>query len=123
MILEPDQNLWRNRDYWSQDYDSGREPANELGTLTRNAQTVRDALFGLPQNEWNDGTYGDCACDYSSAEDDFANVVPEAQDEDGVRYATTEEVERYYDQTRPIEDLRILKDSEGNPLEGDEDAN
>lgn len=112
---EFDERTWRNRNYWSQDYDSGSEPANALEEGTRNAQTVRDSLLGKPEGEWNDGTFGDCACDYSQAEHDWANVVPEAQDEHGVRYASEEEVLRYYDQTTPT-DIRILR-------EDDDDAN
>lgn len=111
MTDEFDQNFWKNRDYWSQDYDNGREPRNQLEELTRNAETVRDALLGKPESEWNDGTFGDCACDYSSAEDGFANAVPELQDEFGVRYASPDEVQRYYDQLTAT-DIRILREDD-----------
>ncbi len=109
MTNEFDRNIWKQRSYWNQDYDSGSEPANEQEEGTRNAQTVRDSLLGKPESEWNDGTFGDCGCDYSSEQDDFANAVPEAQDEHGVRYASAEEVERYYDQLSAT-DIRILRE-------------
>lgn len=108
---EFDRNTWKDRPYWSQDYDNGRDPVNAQEAGTRNAETVRDALLGKPETAWNEGTFGDCECDYSQAEDDYANAVPELQDEAGVRYASTEEVHRYYDQLRPL-DLKILRGQE-----------
>lgn len=111
---EFDRNTWKDRPYWSQDYDNGRDPVNEQEAGTRNAETVRDALLGKPETAWNEGTFGDYDCDHSEAEHDRANVVPERRDEAGVGFASAEEVQRYYDQTRPL-DLQILKG------EGDDD--
>lgn len=106
---EFDENIWKDRGYWSRNYDSGREPVNKLEARTQNAETVRDSLLEQPEDQWNSGTFGDCDCDcdYTEAEMGQANVLPESQDESGVRYASADEVQRYYDQLRPL-DIEIL---------------
>lgn len=105
---------WSRNPCWDSSYDGENDPQNEQQALTRNGETVADALIGKPQSDWNRGTFGDYDCDHSEAEHDRANVVPERRDEAGVGFASAEEVQRYYDQTRPL-DLQILKG------EGDDD--
>lgn len=111
---EFDEQIWKDRGYWSRDYDSGREPVNEKEARTRNAETVRDSLLDQPQENWNSGTFGDCDCDYTEAEMSEANVLPEVQDESGVRYASADEVQRYYDQLRPLDIELLGGDGDGN---------
>jgi hypothetical protein len=65
MTEEFDKNTWKNRHYWSQDYDGVSEPKDEKEELTRNAETVRDSLLGKPEDEWNQGTHGWHNADYT----------------------------------------------------------
>lgn len=65
---------WSKNPCWDNNYDGESEPQNEQQSLTRNAETVADALTGRSQDEWNRGTFGDYDCDYSEAEHDFANA-------------------------------------------------
>jgi hypothetical protein len=102
---------WSRNPCWDDSYDGESEPENEQQSLTRNGETVADALTGKPEDEWNRGTYGDHDCDFTEAQHDFANVLPETRDDYGVGFSSAEEVQRYYDQLRP-EDIRILQEDD-----------
>lgn len=64
-MSEFDANIWKNRPYFAPNYNGVSTPQTEVEELTRNAQTVRDALLGKPEDEWNNGTFGWHDCDYT----------------------------------------------------------
>jgi hypothetical protein len=102
---------WSRNPCWDNNYDGESEPQTEQQSLTRNGETVADSLTGKPQDEWNRGTFGDYECDYTESQHDFANAIPEIRDESGVGFASSEEVQRYYDQTVPT-DIKILREDD-----------
>lgn len=56
---------WSKNPCWSEDYDGVSEPKGEKQELTRNGETVADALTGKSEDNWNKGTHGWHNCDYT----------------------------------------------------------
>lgn len=65
---EFDSNTWKNRHYYSSDYDGISTPQDEKEEGTRNAETVRDSLLGKSEEDWNKGSHGFHNCDYTDAQ-------------------------------------------------------
>lgn len=57
---------WKDREYWSKDYNGVSEPKDELEERTRQAETIRDSLTGKDPEDWNKGTHGFYDCDHST---------------------------------------------------------
>jgi hypothetical protein len=59
---------WSRNPCWDEDYDGASEPSGEKQELTRNGETVADALTGKSEENWNRGTHGWHNCDYTDSQ-------------------------------------------------------
>jgi hypothetical protein len=59
---------WSKNPIWNEDYDGVSEPSGESQELTRNGETVADALTGKAEENWNRGTHGWHNCDYTDSQ-------------------------------------------------------
>ena len=59
---------WNQNPCWDESYDGISEPVGERQELTRNGETVVDALTGKPEEEWNRGSHGWHNCDYTNSQ-------------------------------------------------------
>ena len=59
---------WSKNPCWDDNYDGVSEPKGEQQELTRNGETVADALTGKSEEQWNRGTWGWHNADYTEAQ-------------------------------------------------------